>query len=594
MSQQALTTSHAPPETRPEARQVQLEARPGAVMPEARHAQPDPRPGVVISQPALGSASPAEHRSEPRQASSPSRAVAAQVVAAPPAAMQRTPSVPPALSSRKVHVGSAVTMPTPRRMQSVSSAISLQPLPGMRSLAPTRHMQSSVRIQTALSRAPSADAVMAATPDRGRGCSPRGPAVLQPRQGSPQGREAAGTALERSLAALKASSEALKCTAAGAVPQPSFQGQADVSRALAEEVLVALAALQGSIEQQQQEQSNMIAALMAQWEQRFASVLQCLKTTTNTAASMNERSSKFLRLGEVLEGALDQMSSDSKDVSVLSQKVGKLEASVNWLADEVAEGRAERSKWFSSVAFRTREPASGSGAEQGGTHRANGSTDGCGLGGSDGSRDHLQEWVSTGLERISWLLSEECAERRKLAREVRSAASEASALQGRLNTTNDQFLKLAREVSEARGEVRQVVAELLRARSAEASCEAALHSGLAAQAPSQLFDGNGATHLVPPPLSALPGGIDTLLAPAAMATSACSGPCSHETAACARPPGFSQPFTGTAIIGSTLAGSAASLAGVAALPRRALGGASRVEPLRTDVVKEIAAAMASI
>jgi len=492
-----------------------------------------------MPQPAL------EPRAEAGQSLSPRR----RILTVPSSNLHRVPSKARVQSPHQLQLGpSAFSTQNPQRMQSTPSTIALQSPQPMPSVSSTFPSQTPPRRQTSVSRVPSADnwqPAAVATQDRGPGQSPRSAQAPAPPQLSlASQKEVLNGALEHSIAVLKAGPQAYK---ESVPPQQLLRGPVDVNSARAEEVLAALAALQANLEQQQGEQRNLIATLTAQWEQRFASVLQCLKTTTNTAASMNERSAKFLRLGEVLEGALDQMSSDHKDVSSLSQKVGKMEASVGWLSEEVAAGRADRARILEEAMH------CAGGQEQGAAEHAGGAAGAAPCG--EGGRDAAKDWPRSDVERLAWQLGEEAAERRKLAREVHCIASDAAALRERLETASDQVLRLSRQLSETRGEVRQVAGELSRAWGADISSDSNLRAELRSEF-AQRLDSLGRE---------LRGELAVRTATAGL-EAATSAPATAREA----------PRQG-----------AAGAAGRAQ-------AAPRVEPLRKDLVNEIAAAMAGV
>eukprot|EP00931_Biecheleriopsis_adriatica_P019556 TRINITY_DN13294_c0_g2_i1.p1 TRINITY_DN13294_c0_g2~~TRINITY_DN13294_c0_g2_i1.p1 ORF type:complete len:608 (+),score=98.39 TRINITY_DN13294_c0_g2_i1:86-1825(+) len=139
-----------------------------------------------------------------------------------------------------------------------------------------------------------------------------------------RGTRQAPTALER-----------LKATAAGLINPPSAweatleKGHGDK----ADEVLSALARLQKTLDEQQAEQKNRIAQLMAQWEERFSQVVQCLQSTrSSTTAVIKDRSADYVRLSEVLESSLDELGHNSQELAKLADRLEDLEASVDLIA----------------------------------------------------------------------------------------------------------------------------------------------------------------------------------------------------------------------------------------------------------------------
>lgn len=333
-------------------------------------------------------------------------------------------------------------------MQSVSSPHSLN--------SPTQVQETSVTHE--LTQTPSLDA----SPEWGRGASPRIRPVAQPlRSGVDSRKQAIAGLHDQSIAVLQGG-----CQLGLDMTQQRHDRHGEVNIAKAEEVLSVLATLQRTFEQQQGEQRSLVVNLTAQWEQRFASVLQCLKTTTTTAASMNERSAKFLRLGEVLEGALDQMSNDSKNVTLLFDKVNKIEANMGDLSHELADVKIEWQKMLHVVSRHTNDPMAMlhkcCEAECTNSNAISGSAD-------------MHEGSHRDVEHLSWELSEECAERRQLAREVQDNMLHTVTLRERLDATNEQLFRLSQELHARQGEVRQVVGGGSQSWNTEVSQDNALH-----------------------------------------------------------------------------------------------------------------------
>jgi len=245
-----------------------------------------------------------------------------------------------------------------------------------------------------------------------------------------------------------------------------------------QEVLGALATLQRNIEAQQGQQSNLIATLTGQWEQRFAALEQAvnsgLKIATTTAASMNERSAKFLRLGEVLEGALDRIVDDGKDMATLSQTVGKTQREVERLIQELADEKGERRQAIVDVV----RQAEGQVAALRERVESAGGTVNYSASAPSGKDANALERLQSDVGKLTRDFSEEQTERRQLARELQLAASDTATLRQRVDGTQDQLLRLSRELNSTRDEVRQVAGEVARVWSAEISGGSALRSEL--------------------------------------------------------------------------------------------------------------------
>jgi len=113
-----------------------------------------------------------------------------------------------------------------------------------------------------------------------------------------------------------------------------------------------LSALRQHIDEQLRQQREFMSALVSQWEQRFLQVEQGLKavneglqTSTSMAATMNERSAKFLRLGEVLE----KLVAERQEAQILAQTVRTLEDDVAKIGQELAIEKEERLKLVEDV-----------------------------------------------------------------------------------------------------------------------------------------------------------------------------------------------------------------------------------------------------
>lgn len=236
-------------------------------------------------------------------------------------------------------------------------------------------------------------------------------------------------------AALLSAAEALHEEAASATAQgreaPSGAG-------------TALAVLQAHIEEQQRQQSALLANLSEQWERRFANLEQALNSgleaATSATAQMNERSAKFVSLAEVLEGAVGKALRSSKEVGALSQELRKVEDDLACLAQELANDKGERSRMAAAIS-RKAEVQIASLCE---TLREDLRT----AAARPSPREQTGPVASTGdLERIVRELGEERGERRQLALQLQDQASDTAQLQVHLDSVNEHLLRMSRELT---------------------------------------------------------------------------------------------------------------------------------------------------
>ncbi|CAK0788257.1 unnamed protein product, partial [Prorocentrum cordatum] len=181
--------------------------------------------------------------------------------------------------------------------------------------------------------------------------------------------------------------------AAGVSGEGQVASPVPAAAARVDEILDAFSALQRHSAQQQAEQRAAVDGVAAQWEQRFGYVIECLMATTNAATIMNQRMAKFLRLGGVLEGVVSQLDADT---TALGGRVSSLEADTRRLADDLAALRAGAAPGPHGELPSASAPA------------------GVGLERIEAS---LQA-VSAEVERLSWELCQESAERSQLACEL--------------------------------------------------------------------------------------------------------------------------------------------------------------------------------
>mmetsp|Transcript_66610 Transcript_66610/g.145227 ORF Transcript_66610/g.145227 Transcript_66610/m.145227 type:complete len:430 (-) Transcript_66610:139-1428(-) len=132
--------------------------------------------------------------------------------------------------------------------------------------------------------------------------------------------------------------------------QSSTQGAADEAK---QEIIGILTVLQQNIETSQRQQAELMADMATRWEERFVKiekdVQQGLYVANTTAASVGERVSKVMGLGEVLERALAQMegSFPGDSSSEVLTRIAKVEKDVESLLLLVA-AKDKDSSWSSN------------------------------------------------------------------------------------------------------------------------------------------------------------------------------------------------------------------------------------------------------
>jgi len=202
----------------------------------------------------------------------------------------------------------------------------------------------------------------------------------------------------------------------------------------------ALAALQAHIEEQQRYQTGLLESLSEQWELRFATIEKALSNGLEEAsaasAQMNERSGRFVHLAEGLEHAISKAVGNAKEVSAIAQDVKKVEEDLACLAEDLASEKAERLRTLAAMQQQTEHQVACLFAsikddllslvcDTNGTSRG----DGC-----------------PEISRLDREVREERAERRQLAVEWRSTASETEQLRTLLASTNEYLFNLSHEL----------------------------------------------------------------------------------------------------------------------------------------------------
>lgn len=214
---------------------------------------------------------------------------------------------------------------------------------------------------------------------------------------------------------------------------------------------LAMSNLRQTVDEQHKRQSEQLSALMAQWEKRFGiletAVSSGLKLMTNTAVSMNERSSKFVRFGQALEGAVDRVVRDGETLSEARQAIDELRADVDRLLQEVSDERSARRKDLAEIVGLTR-------SQPGDT--------------ASGFAGHSQldtraAWAVKDLRsevgQLSRELSRESTERRQMARTLQATALKTESQREQQDAMHKQMLKLSRELLETQSEVRRVIGD---------------------------------------------------------------------------------------------------------------------------------------
>lgn len=227
-----------------------------------------------------------------------------------------------------------------------------------------------------------------------------------------------------------------------------------------------LSALQSTVEEQQKHQNEQLSSLRDQWEKRFAiletAVSSGLRLTTDTASSMNERLSEFLRSSQALEGAVDRLVRDNQALQQLSHGFDNLREDVDRLLKNSSDEGTERHKRLAdeldlaslhAASLQESVARASDGSDSGELSRT-----------SIEVTAHFRQDLRAGRapkdmqERFSDLvrdLSRESSERRQLARTVQSTFLEVVSLQEQQDAMHKQILKLSRELLAERGEVRK-------------------------------------------------------------------------------------------------------------------------------------------
>jgi len=101
-----------------------------------------------------------------------------------------------------------------------------------------------------------------------------------------------------------------------------------------------------AIEEQQVCQRGTMTKLAQQWESRFHTLEKTVNRTAEmaslTSVHVNERLAKFVKLGEVLENAVDRAVACASDVSSLTNKCSKVENHLELLGHQIAGERCTR------------------------------------------------------------------------------------------------------------------------------------------------------------------------------------------------------------------------------------------------------------
>mmetsp|Transcript_7674 Transcript_7674/g.28119 ORF Transcript_7674/g.28119 Transcript_7674/m.28119 type:complete len:714 (+) Transcript_7674:68-2209(+) len=138
--------------------------------------------------------------------------------------------------------------------------------------------------------------------------------------------QALNGALEKSLAHLRTGAAPAvathcwpsACCASTATLAPGRGGTS-------EDLLSKVSSLQRSLDAQQAEQHALLQRLSDEWERRFGSVVECLKSSASSSASSTERCERVLRLSEIIEGALECIACDSEKVSFMWERFSATE-----------------------------------------------------------------------------------------------------------------------------------------------------------------------------------------------------------------------------------------------------------------------------
>jgi len=221
-------------------------------------------------------------------------------------------------------------------------------------------------------------------------------------------------------------------------------------RALGGEQSAVMTWVREELERHQLQQRERLSTMASQWELRTAALERALnnglETAVNATSTMNGRMTQFMRLAEVLETAVERSITTSKDQARLGSKVLTVEDDVACLARDLAADKADRSK---SQALLTKQ-AEAQVASLCDTvrdemrhiqHASASLRQASGLSG-----DEPHQLPPGEADRLAWELSEERAERRRLAQEVQVTRSDSELLRSSLDATNDHLLRLSREL----------------------------------------------------------------------------------------------------------------------------------------------------
>jgi len=226
-------------------------------------------------------------------------------------------------------------------------------------------------------------------------------------------------------------------------------------RALGGEQSAVMTWVREEMERYQLQQRERLSTLASQWERRTAALEQALnnglETAVNATATMNGRMTQFMRLAEVLETAVERSITTSKDQARLASKVLTVEDDVACLARDLAADKAERTR---NQAMLTKQ------AEAQVAALCDTVRDelrhlqyfGASLRQASGaSGDDPQQLPPGEANHLAWELSEERAERRRLAQELQATRSDTELIRSSLDATNEHLLRLARDLERSSG-----------------------------------------------------------------------------------------------------------------------------------------------
>jgi len=252
---------------------------------------------------------------------------------------------------------------------------------------------------------------------------------------------------------------------------PNGKGKSDKVESIGD-IISTLTNLQDNISEQQTQLRDLVNDLSKQWEQRFAGVEEAvnngLRIATATATAMNERSARFLKLGEVLDNAVNRVTAESGNIAALKRQVDNMESYMEEMARKLNDEKAARSQAIENLVFQMEGKVA--------VLHEHGEVE-WGRGAASGARSRDSSVAPSSFSTVG-PVSGQLALQDNLSKEVQSVASEAASLRERLDSSNEHVLRLSRDLHATRDEVRQLAGELTRVWSSEIAGGTAIRTEL--------------------------------------------------------------------------------------------------------------------